>query len=542
MRASKDEAQEHSELLARLDAMAPAETAALCFVDPVLFCRYFLPHLFSKPMPWAHRALLAILLKKTEFLAKYGELDKIVKNFVDDSGQSLFVLVPGAEGVSIALRLGKHTAILMPRGFSKTTIAGQAVPLYNICYQIVRFTFYVSESATHSRMQATNVRRELDDNPRIKRVFGVLKPKGSDEQKWAEHFFETTTGFAVGTQGRNGQVRGMNHRGQRPKMILVDDVEDPESVADEAQRKKAREWFYADVLPALPPLEPDASLTVLGTLLDRDALMAHLCEDEDFTTVRLGALDKDGEPLWPAYMTLAEYERKKVQYQRRGLLHLFYKEYDNVIRVAEDAKFQQSYFQYGAPPPLSQLTLSIYCDPAISKKRTADEAVIVVAGMAENGLLWRLDEWAQLGPTPREIVDQFFALRKKWGYPLYSGMESNAYQAALVYLLKEEMFRKRDYFEVIPITNQVKKEMRIEGVLQPRYAAGYIWHARSFPEYEMQLLDWPTPKRFDRADATAGAIALLDPQAAQAGDPVALMEDKYPPLEDMVGGEWRRIV
>lgn len=524
--------------VAEIQQWSREKRVAVCFADPVLFCRYYLGHLFSRPMPWAHRGLLAILLRRTDFLAAYGELDKIVQNFVDGNGVPIFQWTGEPGKSELAIRLGIHTAVLMPRGFSKTTIAGQAIPLYNILYQEIPFTFYLSESATHARMQATNVRRELNDNPRIKEDFGTLKPAMSAEQKWAEHFFETTTGIAVGTQGRGGQVRGMNHRGQRPKQIIVDDVEDSESVRDDTQRTKTKEWLYADVLPALPPLDKSANVVMLGTILHDDALLANVMKDRKFTTVRLGALDVDGEPLWADYMTKEEYEQKRLSFQERGLLHLFHREYDNQIINTEHSPFQQIFFQYGDPPPTGELRISVYCDPAISPDRRADEAVIAVAGITERGHIWKLDEWAKIGATPREIIDMFFLLRAKWGKPRQNGVESNGYQAALVHLLREEMFRKHDYFEIEAVHNQRKKELRIEGVLQPRYAARYIWHARKFPEYETQLLDWPSPRRFDRADAFAGAVTLLDPYAAHAAGE-DLGKDEMPPLEDVIGGEWR---
>ena len=145
------------------------------------------------------------------------------------------------------------------------------------------------------------------------------------------------------------------------------------------------------------------------------------------------------------------------------------------------------------------------------------------------------------GATPGEIVDTFFALRAKYGKPRTSGVESNAYQAALVHLLRESMFRKKDYFEVVAVLHRNKKELRIEGILQPRFAGRYIIFTRSFPELVTQLLEWPNPRRMDRADALAGAIGLLDPFAAQAAGDVDLSEDEHEPLEDALGGDFRRI-
>lgn len=503
--------------------------------DPVFFCRFFLEEQFPGEMPWVHRGLLAIMLRRTEFLRGYGELDKIFSNFLDQREQPIFIEL---EDKSIALRLNRFTEVLLPRGFSKTTICGQAVPLHNILYLNCDFMLYLSESATHAAMQATNVRRHLSTNKRVLRVFGDLKPKISDDQKWSEQFFETLSGAALGVQGRGGQVRGMNHLGQRPKHIVADDVEDQESVRVDGQRMKAKDWLYGDVLPALPPMDESSTVTMLGTILHRDALTVTAMKDPRFTCIRFGCFDRQGDPLWAAVMDRAKYDSLKVAYQNAGLLHRFYMEYDNDIKHDDAAPFQLEYLEefYGKAPPLDKLQCSIYCDPAISPKRGSDEAVITVFGMEDGGWLWKLDEWAAVGATPRDIVDNYFRLRAQWGRPRRNGVESNAYQAALVHLLREEMFRRHDYFEIESVLHQIKKETRIEGVLQPRYASRYIRHARPFPEHDVQLMDWPSPSKMDRVDASAGAIVLLDPYAAMAADPTKdLAADEYEPLVDFRG-------
>ena len=140
--------------------------------------------------------------------------------------------------------------------------------------------------------------------------------------------------------------------------------------------------------------------------------------------------------------------------------------------------------------------------------------------------------------TPRDQIDKFFELFKKWR-PYKVGVEAVAYQAALIHLLQEEMFRKHMYFEIEPITHVMRKIERVEGILQPRYAGGYMRHARRFPRLETQLLDWPRGK-MDGPDALSMAVSLLDPYAAMAADPETdLTEDEYEPLEKAMGGDWR---
>jgi hypothetical protein len=132
---------------------------------------------------------------------------------------------------------------------------------------------------------------------------------------------------------------------------------------------------------------------------------------------------------------------------------------------------------------------------------------------------------------PREQIDTYFALDKKWK-PTKRGVEATAYQQALIHLLREEMFRKKQYFEIEEIRYQTAKVPRVEGILAPRYAAGVVVHRTHFPELETSLLDWPNGY-LDPPDSVAMAIGLLDPFAATAaGEDFDLGEDEYPSLED----------
>lgn len=531
-----------NETLTREEARA---IALKCFADPVEFCRFFLPHLFPGPIPWVHRGLLAILTGKVAFLLEYGELDKICRNFSwkdeDEKEHRIFEVVETEHGEpKVRMYLREFTLIMMPRGSSKTTIAGIAVPLYEILYEDTPFSVYVSEASAHSKMQLHNVQRELTDNVRVQAVFGHLRPKLRDDEKWSGDFFETKNGMAMAAKGRGGQIRGLNHRGHRPKKIIVDDPDDKESVATDEQRRKTIEWAYGDLMPALPKLDPTASIVAMGTKLHPQALLPTLQRDPRWQTVQIGVLDTDGDPIWPAYMDHAKIEQTKESYAASGLLHIFYMEYFNEVRAGEAQCFKQEYFRYD--PEIDKLAhTAIYIDPAISPKRYADETAIVVGGITFRGLIVVLDVVMKRGMTEREKVDIYFDLSLRWKCDQH-GVESQAYQAALVHLLREEMFRKKHYFEIEPITHKSKKTARIRSVLQPRFAAGYIVFRHRFPKLETQLLDFRTDtddQPDDGPDALAGCVALLDPYAAQAAGDKDLAEDQYEPLDEAIGGDWR---
>lgn len=489
--------------------------AKVCYEDPVAFCRTFLPHLFPGEIAWFHRALLAILTRKSRFLLRYGELDRIEREFRTQDGRAIFEVERGPDGepVDVRMNLGRFTLVIMPRGCGKTTIAGIAVPLYEILYQDVPFTAYVSHSGTHARMQLDNVRRELSGNGRVIAVFGYLRPEKSQDERWAYDMFETVTGMAMVARGAGAQIRGLNHRGMRPTKIIADDLEDKEAVATEAQRQKMREWAYGDLMPALPALDKRATIVAIGTLLHPECLLETWARDPQWTTVRLGALDSRGEPIWRTWMDREAIEALRRSYAQAGQLHTFSLEYMSLAVPPESQVFRREWFVVEDPPKEGFVATAIYVDPAISQSERADSTVIVVCGMAHDGRIWVLDVWGKRGATPRETIDRYFEMSRRWGCTFH-GVEAIAYQAALVHTMREEMFRKKHYFEITEVKHTSRKSERILGILQGRYAAGVMRHARPFPELEVQLLDYNPNLREqpdDYPDALAGCVALLDP-------------------------------
>lgn len=518
------------------------EVAKQGLADPVFFCKTFLPHLFPKRIPWLHRGIWAILTRQTDFLFKYGEIQKIVDNFVvqrdpKDKPRPIFV----KKGNKLLLDIERYTLLMLPRGFSKTTLAGVAATLRGIAYQDWQFLVYVSEALPHATMQLGNVKRELETNERFRAIFGNLVPTNSSPLKWTDEQAELTNGQVIIARGRGGQIRGLNHSGRRPDRIIFDDLEDKESVKTEEQRKKTRQWAYGDLIPALPEMNPDAQMIGLGTLLHSDALLARMVKDPQWLPIIFGAKDRDGALVWPENLDNRKLEMKKDSYSLMGELNLFYLEYHNSYRNEETMLFRPEFFKKGEAP--QNLRTAIYCDPAISKAATADEATIYVVGMSEAGIIYVLDWWAKRGATPRELVDMYFEKAKRWKPDrACHGFEGNGYQAALEHLLKEEMFRKRYYFEPIKVTSLVDKKKRMKAVLQPRFASGYILFTLPCQKLETQLLDFENTVHDDHSDALAGAVSLLDPFAAHAAEGGEdLGKDEYPPLEEELG-EWRTTV
>lgn len=496
--------------------------------DPAYFLRFFLPKWFPTALPPFHMGMVALLTRKVAFLNEYPECHAFLLEhfkYAADPSNPESILLPvfqkNLDGKMLMVA-GDNNNWIIPRGFSKTTICN-GCNLYDAITDGTSFTVHISSSAGHAETQLGNIRLELEQNELLRDAYGDVVPTRSDSEKWTAGELQLRNGAILMARGRGGQVRGMNYRARRPNHIVLDDVEDEDDVRSPTVRDATQSWFYGGVVPAGVMMDGAVEagveeqiplrVTNLATLLGPEALAMTLARDPEFNTVKFGAklTNADGSEamLWEYKMKRATYDRMRSRYQRLGKLAEFTREYDSAIRVSDEAIFP-SIFIY-QPTPLTDLVhRSQALDPAISDQPGRDHAALIVAGRrASDGALWFLDEWGGLGKTPRDKIDAFFEMHKKWA-TTHNGIEAQQYQKSLIFLMREEMGRRGYFFHITPIVqgSKVSKDDRIVGTLSPRYSNGYIRHLRPLPNLEGNLADWPNGKK-DYADAAAMALTLL---------------------------------
>lgn len=552
---------EHTELLAAL------------FEDPVFFCRSVLPHWFPTPMPWLHRGVLAILLKRTDFLLNFGperwrdqdghwtkkDLKKIVKFFTypvdpakpDGARVPIFRVRYGPDGrkpVAIDLVISPYVNLILPRSSGKTTIVNASL-LFQILFLLIRFFVYISNTLPHAKAQLATIMRELEMNQTILQLWGRQAPQQTEPQTWSETEMETLSGVLGVCRGRGSQIRGMNRFSIRPDLEILDDIEDDESVSTDDQLKKTKRWYVKTVEPSLDHISGNARLYNLGTIQHPDDISCTHELDPRYTTIKFGALDPDGNPIWALYMSREKYEATQAAYAARGALFEFGMEYGSSVRHEDKAKFKKKHIEryrwYEVEEFIERYPArALACDPALSPKKTGCFCAFAVVGMNDVGFFHIPEMHLQIGMPISDIIEKYFELSLRWKVNRH-GFESVGFQAAIVHSIREWMMRKEHIFEIEEMYpgQDLRKYQRVEAIIQPRYAAQLITHNAPVPEYERQLFVWPNGK-MDGPDVVSMAIALLDPYAGFAlpADPVpnakgervipALAEKTMPSQED----------
>lgn len=553
------------------------ELAARCSRSPSEFCRIFLEDWFPRKMPWVHRGILALRLRRTDFLLDFGpeqwrdetaewtpqDLGKVLANFLEEgSGRPLFELVESPAGVfkvQFAEFVQRNLAIIMPRGFSKTTVMN-AANVIDIVYNGEPFFLYVSETESHAVRQLASIKNQIGDengnpnNPLIYEVFGGFQPTRSSPRKWTENYIETLTDCRIGALGTGGQIRGFSQNATRPGLIVFDDLQDEESVNTDTQRDKAAKWFFSGAMPSVRM--HTGRVMVIGTLLHPTAAILNDCiKSREFTAVRFGAIDRQGDPLWEYMMSLEQIEAKKQAFIDVGKLNAFYLEYMSEWKDDKTQMFPASLLVYTPKGVENFVCMALAQDPAIAEEATkADFCTFSVVGMENGGRKHVVDFYGEQGMDPADQVDKFFELHFKWLTRLPAeyrrhGIESIAFQRALISLVQAKQFEMSQtfgvdaYFEIEPIMHGRQGKMaRVQGILKPLLRARYLTFETQWPTLHNQFIDWPSGK-LDGPDCVAMAVKLLDPFVAlnlslpeQTPDQ---LHNPLVPLETMIGGNFR---
>jgi phage terminase large subunit-like protein len=215
------------------------------------------------------------------------------------------------------------------------------------------------------------------------------------------------------------------------------------------------------------------------------------------------AIRDDGSLLFPEKLSLEFLETQK----RKLGSYQFANQYQNEIIPEEAQSFKKHWFKYYNTIPERTFTFAMI-DPAIGQKKTSDYTGISIVSV-DIDTNWYIRVAKRERFTPTQIVDHCFKIQTEFN-TLGIGVEAVAYQEALIYMLSEEMKRRKIMLPIKairPPTDRTK-EARIRGLV-PRYEFGRIYHCQGLYDLETELLQFPRSSHDDICDSLATIDELV---------------------------------
>ena len=206
------------------------------------------------------------------------------------------------------------------------------------------------------------------------------------------------------------------------------------------------------------------------------------------------ALRPDGSLLFPERLT-----QKFLDDARRTMgSYLFANQYQNEVIPDDEKTFKPHWLRIYKEIPANTYRFG-FIDPAIGQEKHHDYTGIVVIDVDTDGV-WYVRVAARYRLTPTEIVDKMFELQDTWGLKAL-GVESQAYQEALLYILSEKMRRDN---RILPVTGikrtHISKQTRILALV-PRFEWGRLLISQGMTDFEDEYGSFPRGAHDDLLDA-----------------------------------------
>ena len=471
-----------------------------CIRSTKFFCKTFFPDVFHAPFSTLHNQMFDLI----------------------DSGEPKVV-------------------IAAPRGIGKTSIA-IALCARKLLFRLANFVVYVSNSSSSAEQQTENLKFEINANEFVKKVFGPLKTKSADgiDESFSKRAWVSAYGSLVYPRGSGQQVRGLLYHSRRPDLLVIDDLEDTETVSNEEQRVKRKLWFHSDLEKCVSRLDKNFQFVYIDTLKHEDALLQDLLDSPDWASVRLEICDDDYNPTAPEFMSREEVLAEVESHRNSGMLDVFYREFRNIPISKEDAVFMPDQFKHYDEPDLMSpkvgnipyLINVVICDPAKTVKLHSADSAVVCWGIDRTSKRMYFRDCIADKMYPDEMINQALLMVQRYD-AMILGVEVTSLEQFIVQPFKNQMQVKGIHPHFLELKATGKKEERV-ATLAPHYRHGYVYHNRAVcGKYETQLMGFPKSKRWDVMDAASYITKIMEIEG-QYFDPVDIefSEDEFKTLEN----------
>jgi predicted phage terminase large subunit-like protein len=398
----------------------------------------------------------------------------------------------------------KDFLFLAPRNHIKTTVVDVVGTIWHLLKYPNDRVLIAASTVDNAGLILKEIRHHMEGSQKLHALFPEYKPKSREEEG-------NTISYTVPCRTRHKKESSIEVAGENTKItgrhydvIRCSDLVVKENVppwADPAQMSQTIEWFRTTAA-LLDSTNPRAHRTIDGTRWHDSDLYGEILRNDEayahFKRIVVGIkedINGDPIPVW-SRMGVAVLKQRRAEAGK----YLWAANYKNDPLPGDTAMFRREWFHTYDSLPTGPMEIAITIDLAISERTEADRTAIVVSGVASSGDLYILSAHAGRW-TPYEIVDRIFDLCAFWA-PVYVGIESVAWQKAMLYILDTEMKRRGVWLPVKALMPDGRKERRAWPLSNHAERFG-IYVRPDHQELVDELIRFPVGKHDDYVDALA---------------------------------------
>lgn len=396
-----------------------------------------------------------------------------------------------------------------PRGHAKSTLTSFAYPIWCVCYGYRRFIVIISNTAPVAKQFIVDIRNELEFNQKIIRDFGEMK----DDSMWNTTEILTKSRIYITARGAGAQMRGMKFNSTRPDLVVIDDLEDKETVRSPSQSADLEDWFNSDVMPMGAPY---CHFFMIGTVLSYESLLYHMLNDAKYSSwsrkTFKAVIQFSDSPLWADWeslmtdLTLGDdaYTRATLFYdehraemlegtqvlwpdQRPNMYKYlmerkleseegFASEFQNDPQTEKTRVFKTDWLEenlYVDPPEIKEVVIAL--DPTSTSGRANDYSCIMVVGRGADNYFYVLEANLEKRPPEQLLDDAKAMIADYYRYNPTIVCETNQMQQFFSTTLQRDLVKSGIYlnWEEVYHSRSSSKGQRIKS-LAPHVKQGHI--------------------------------------------------------------------
>jgi predicted phage terminase large subunit-like protein len=433
----------------------------------------------------------------------------------------------------------KFVAIAAPRNHAKSTAITHSYTLACILLRERQFILVVSDTEAQASFFLNDIKKELEENDDIKKVFGV---KGLVKDTATDFTVEFEDGYKarVIAKGSEQKLRGIKWDSKRPDLIVCDDMENDEIVMNPDRRLKFRNWFQAALLPCR---SVNGVVRYVGTILHMDSALERIMPREHDKTNTITDLYTKGSIrnswysvkykahtsdfksiLWPERWPAQALRDERQRFLDQGQGDKYSQEFLNIPIDEANAFFKKGDFlPMEEESRRSKKIYYIGCD--LATKTLADNndyTVFVIGGVDEEGVLNIVDVIKERMDSV-QIVETIMTLNRQYE-PMYFFFEKGTLtNSVLPHMIVESI--DQDNFVSYELFNRSVDKKQFAHAIQARMRTKRVRFNKSmewFQDFESEMLRFPRDTKDDQVDA----ISIL-------GHGVVKFQDAPTPKEEM---------